>query len=71
MPRTSIINGNGYKCDICGQLIKSHDVYRVKCLKTIGHTGEMRTIDSIGVCEDCYKKEFSYLCDKGLLRTKI
>lgn len=71
MPRKGIINGNGYECDICGRLLKPHDVFRVRCAKTVGHTGELRAIDSIGVCEQCYRKEFPNLCGKGLLRTRI
>ena len=61
MPRKGIINGNGYECDICGQLLKSHDVFRVGCVKTVGHTGELRMLDSIGVCEECYRKN-SLIC---------
>ena len=71
MPRTGLINGNGYKCDLCQKPLRPHDVFRVRCAKTIGHTGELKLIDSIGVCEDCYRKEFPNLCGKGLLRTRI
>ena len=71
MPRKGIINGNGYECDICCRLLKPHDVFRVRCVKTVGHTGELKMLDSIGVCEECYRKEFLQLCDRGLLRTRI
>lgn len=71
MARASVKNGNGYQCDICGTLLEPHNVFKIRCEKTLGHTGCMKTIDVIGVCEECYGKEFPNLCGKGLLRPKI
>jgi hypothetical protein len=68
MPRASVVGTNGYKCDICQKSLRPHDVFRVRCVKTVGHTGELKQIDSIGVCAECYQREFPYLCGRGLLR---
>lgn len=70
MPRKSIINGNGFSCDICGKDITSWDVIRIQTKILADHTGGLKTIDSIGVCQSCYKKEFPSLCGRGLLRAK-
>lgn len=42
---------------------------RVSCGKTVGHSGAIKRIDSMGVCEECYVKHFPYLAGKGLLRS--
>lgn len=68
MPRAKIIGSNGYICDICTKPLRPKDVFRVGCYKTFGHTGEIKKVDSIGVCAECYQREFPYLCGKGLLR---
>lgn len=68
MPRVGLIGGNGYVCDICYKQLRPMDVFRVGCSKTFGHTGEIKKVDSIGVCAECYQREFPYLCGKGLLR---
>lgn len=71
MARANVKNGNGYQCDICGTLLEPHNVFKIRCEKTLGHTGYMKTVDVIGVCEECYRKEFQKLCGRGLLRTRI
>ena len=68
MMRKGIVNGNGYECDICHKNIRSHDVMRVSCSKTVGHSGATKRIDSMGVCEKCYVENFPYLAGRGLLR---
>lgn len=70
MPRKSIINGNGYCCDICGKDISSWDVIRIRTHILSDSTGRSKSIDSIGVCQSCYKKEFPSLCGRGLVRSK-
>lgn len=70
MPRKSIINGNGYCCDICGKDISSWDVIRIRSQMLSDSKGALKSIDSIGVCKSCYKKEFPSLCGRGLLRAK-
>lgn len=70
MPRKSIINGNGFCCDICGKDITSWDVIRIRTQILVDSMGGLKSIDSMGVCPSCYKKEFPSLCGRGLLRAK-
>lgn len=67
--RKNLVNGNGYECDICHTDLRPHDVMRVSCGKTVGHSGAIKRIDSMGVCEECYAKHFPYLAGRGLLRS--
>ena len=69
--RISIVNGNGYRCDICKKELLPKQVVRINAKINADRTGAYKYIDSIGVCEECYNEHFPYLCGKGLLRERV
>lgn len=70
MPRMSVVNGNGYACDICHHSLEPREVVRIKSCVTSDSTGAQKFVDVIGVCGDCYKKHFPLLYGRGLARRK-
>lgn len=68
--RRGVINGNGYECDCCHTLLEPFEVIKINAKINVGHTGELKVIDSIGVCERCYEKRFGILKGRGPLRCR-
>lgn len=68
--RRGVKNGNGYECDCCHTLLEPFEVIKINAKINVGHTGELKVIDSIGVCERCYEKRFGILKGRGPLRCR-
>lgn len=68
--RHSIVNGNGFLCDICGCPLYPKEVIRIKSFipKKNDKTGKYEILDTIGVCEDCYKQNFKIMLNRGKFR---
>ena len=66
--RVGVVNGNGYECDICHTLLKPSETIKIHSKINVDSTGASKVVDSIGVCEDCYKNHFKILCGRGPLR---
>ena len=66
--RVGVVNGNGYECDICHTLLEPSETIKIHSKINVDSTGRSKVVDSIGVCEDCYKNHFKILYGRGLLR---
>lgn len=70
--RIGLINGNGFECDICHELLYPEEVIRIKSIipKIGSSTGDYITKDTMGVCNKCYESHFSILSGRGLSRER-